>query len=227
MEMDEAFAVAEPSGAIREFLRKCLNRDEEAFVQSMKTLGQFLYQTNAQMNLTAIKPEDFWKKHVADSLSVSLYYRELFSGGKQICDLGCGAGFPSLVLAAAFPETEFVSVDSTKKKITYVNNAASLLGLKNLQAVHGRGNELARKEPYRNAFDAVFARAVASADVLLREGSAFLKKGSSLVIYRTSDQFEDELPFLKKWKKGSFTHTELFPLPEDAGTRMFLALKVF
>ena len=219
--------IPEPTEEIRAFLRECLNRNEEEFVHSMKILGEFLYTTNEQMNLTAIKPDGFWSRHVADSLSVAMYYGELFSGGKRICDLGCGAGFPSLVLAAAFPETEFISVDSTKKKITYVNNAAMELGLKNLQAIHGRGNELARKEPYKRSFDTVFARAVASADILLREGSAFLKKGASLVIYRTREQYEEEIPFLKKWKKGTFSATEVFNLPEEAGSRMFLSIKVF
>lgn len=219
--------IPEPSAEIREFLRMCLNREEKDFVQTMKILGEFLYTTNEQMNLTAIKPEGFWSRHVADSLSAALYYRDLFSGGKRICDLGCGAGFPSLVLAAAFPETEFVSVDSTNKKITYVRNAAQETGLKNLQAIHGRGNELSRKEPYKGSFDTVFARAVASADILLREGSLFLKKGATLVIYRTKEQFEEEIPFLKKWKKGTYSATEIFSLPEGAGSRMFLSIKVF
>lgn len=227
MENWTSFTIPEPSEKIREFLRTCLGRDEEEFVSAMTVLGKYLYWTNEQMNLTAIKPEGFWSKHVADSLSVSLYYRDLFAGGKHLCDFGCGAGFPSLVLACAFPETEFTPVDSTKKKVTYVNNAAQEIGLKNLHAIHGRGNELARREPCKGAFDGVFARAVASVDVLLRESSSFLKKNAPLVIYRTQEQFEEELPFLKKWKKGSFAHTEIFTLPEEAGSRMFLALKLF
>ena len=149
----------------------------------------------------------------------------VLSCGTALLDLGCGAGFPSLVLAAAFPEVFLTSVDSTLKKINFVQSAAEKLALGNLKAVHGRGNELARKPPFKGRYDAVFARAVASADILIREGLSFLKPGGSLIVYRTREQYGSELDFLKKWKKGSFRSTELFDLPDQTGTRMFLQIK--
>ena len=71
----------------------------------------------------------------------------------------------------------------------------------------------------------VFLMAVASADILIREGLAFLKPGGSLIVYRTREQYDSELDFLKKWKKGSFQSTELFELPDRTGTRMFLQIR--
>ncbi|MBR2363703.1 MAG: class I SAM-dependent methyltransferase, partial [Lentisphaeria bacterium] len=135
------------------------------------------------------------------------------------------AGFPSLVLASAFPSLRITSVDSTNKKISFVNAAAEKLSLKNLQGVHARGNELARKAPYRENYDIVTARAVASADILVKEGFSFLKKSGVLAIYRTGTQLQEETAFLNKNKKFSWQATELFSLPEDAGMRQFLLME--
>ena len=214
-----------PSPAAGAFLRQCLQDRTVAFIGKMERLGEFLYETNRQVNLTAIPPEKFWSLHVADSLSPVRYFPDFFRRPAALLDLGCGAGFPSLVLAAAFPEVSLTSVDSTLKKIRFVQAAADKLVLPNLQAVHGRGNELGRKPPFKGRYDAVFARAVASADVLIREAMSFLKPDGSLIVYRTREQYESELDFLRKWKKGSFRGTELFELPDGAGTRMFLQIK--
>jgi len=214
-----------PSPLAGAFLRKCLPDGADVFENKMTRLCEFLYETNEQVNLTAIPPEKFWSLHVADSLSPVLYFPGLFRNAAALLDLGCGAGFPSLVLAAAFPGISLTAVDSTLKKINFVQAAADKLSLANLKAVHGRGNELARKPPFKGKYDAVFARAVASADVLIREALGFLKPGGSLIVYRTREQYESELDFLKKWKKGTFSGTELFELPDGTGTRMFLQIK--
>ena len=215
----------EPSPAVDAFLRKCLPDGTDVFAGKMALLGSFLYETNQQVNLTAIPPEKFWSLHVSDSLSPVLFFQDLFRDSSSLLDLGCGAGFPSLVLASAFPEISFTAVDSTLKKINFVQSAAEKLALTNLKAVHARGNELGRKPPFKGRYDAVFARAVASADVLIREAMGFLKPGGSLIVYRTREQYESELDFLKKWKKGSFRGTELFELPDGTGSRMFLQIK--
>ena len=153
-------------------------------------------------------------------------FSHFFRTPKHICDLGCGAGFPSLVLAAAFPHCSFTSVDSTRKKVDYVNAAAERLELKNLKAVHARGNELGRKVPYQHAYECVTARAVASSEILIRESSGLLNRRGCLMVYRTPAQYETELAFLEKNRKTSFETTDTFTLPEDAGTRLFLLIRV-
>lgn len=210
------------------FMQQCFASDEEkffCFLEKMKILQAFLYETNEKFNLTALAPEAFWSKHVADSLSLVLALPRLREEKLALLDLGCGAGFPSLVLAAAFPGLQITSVDSTGKKISFVNDAAEKLSLKNLTGIHGRGNELARKAPYNGSYDLVTARAVAAADILVKEGFAFLKKGGIFAVYRTSTQLEGEKAFLNKNKKFSWHSTELFSLPEDAGMRQFLFLE--
>ena len=214
-----------PSVEVCSFFRKCLNGEPDFFIEKMSRLGCFLYETNEHLNLTAIKEEKFWSLHAGDSLSPALFFPELFHAPSRIMDLGCGAGFPSLVLAAAFPRTGITALDSTRKKIDFVNSAAEKLALSNLRGIHGRGNELARKPPCKGNYDAVFARAVASVEILIREALGFLKPGGSLIIFRTPEQYQSELSFLKKWKKGSFKATAVFELPDQAGSRMFLQIK--
>lgn len=214
-----------PSAAVEEFFAKCPGVEPRELIRKMEILKDFLYETNLQVNLTAIPAEKFWSLHAADSLSAAYFFPDIFRGGSEILDLGCGAGFPSLVLAAAFPDIRVTSIDSTLKKIRFVQAAAERLSLSNLSAVHGRGNELARKAPFKGHYDAVFARAVASAEILIREGMSFLKPGGSLIVYRTLEQYGSELEFLKKWKKGKFRGTASFDLPDQAGKRMFLQIK--
>ena len=219
-------SLPKPSSEAMDFFRQCLPEEKiSPFLRKLTLLGEFLYEMNRQVNLTAIRETGFWSLHAADSLSVVRDFPELFQAGKRIADLGCGAGFPSLVLSSAFPELEFTSIDSTRKKIDFVNAAAEKLELFNLKGVHGRGNELGRKSPFKGSYDAVFARAVASADVLIREASGFLKPDGSLIVYRTPDQYHSELEYLKKRKAGMFRGTEPFPLPDQTGTRMFLQIK--
>ncbi|MBO4630496.1 MAG: 16S rRNA (guanine(527)-N(7))-methyltransferase RsmG [Lentisphaeria bacterium] len=214
-----------PSEEVHSFFRKCLNGEPDLFIEKMGELGSFLYETNEHLNLTAIKAEKFWSLHAGDSLSPVLFFPEFFHTPSRILDLGCGAGFPSLVLAAAFPQINITALDSTRKKIDFVNSAAKKLALSNLQGVHGRGNELARKPPFRANYDVVFARAVAAVEILIREALGFLKPGGSLIVFRTPEQYNSELNFLKKWKKGSYKVTEIFELPDRAGSRMFLQIK--
>lgn len=196
----------------------------DEFLDRMRIFGDFLYETNRTMNLTRIPPDDFWCKHICDSLSVLKAVPELARDPAPLCDTGCGAGFPSLVLAAAFPERPIVPVDSTGKKIAFVRQAAERMGLKNVTPVQARANELARRPPCRNAFGFVTARAVAEASVLIRETFGFLRPGGKLIVYRTRSQAEPELELLRK-SRIQVTATEEFSLPGSAGLRMFLLIE--
>ncbi len=209
-----------PSPACLEFLKHHVPEERfDAFLEACARLEDLLYETNKTMNLTRIPPEDFWSKHIADSVSASPYLK----GRYNLCDVGCGAGFPSLPLAAAFPDLQVTAVDSTRKKIDFVNRAAEAMGLENLEALHARANELAFTEDYHHHFDLVTARAVADSVKLIREVSGLLRKDGSLHVYRTPDQCEREKPELQKLSLR-FHCTEPFELPDGAGTRLFMIL---
>lgn len=195
------------------------------FLAKMEKVQDFLYETNEKMNLTALPREAFWTKHAIDSLLLA-GAMDLASFSGRICDLGCGGGFPSLVLAGAFPHLSILGVDSTGKKAAFVQRSAENAALANLSAMQARGNELGRKKGFQGAFSMVTARAVAAADILVRESFNLLKKGGILTIYRTTSQLEGEMDFLNKNSKlFSWELSPSFTLPHDAGTRVFLFIR--
>jgi 16S rRNA (guanine527-N7)-methyltransferase len=107
---------------------------------------------NQRMNLTAIRERGQQiTKHLLDSLAVHSYLR-----GDSVADIGTGAGFPGLPLAVALPQYHFMLIDSTAKKLKFVEHAAQTLGLHNVQTVHTRAENFRPKE----RFDAVVSRAV-------------------------------------------------------------------
>ncbi|MEQ1580103.1 MAG: 16S rRNA (guanine(527)-N(7))-methyltransferase RsmG [Steroidobacteraceae bacterium] len=107
---------------------------------------------NQRMNLTAIRDRDQQiAKHLLDSLSIHAFLR-----GKRIADIGTGAGFPGLPLALVNPDREFTLLDSTAKKLRFVEHAAAKMGLTNVTTAHARAEVFKPKE----RFDCVLARAV-------------------------------------------------------------------
>ena len=114
---------------------------------------QLLEKWNRHYNLTAIRdPKAMLAKHVLDSLSIWPYVQ-----GRQILDVGSGAGLPGIPLAIACPERQFTLLDSSTKKFRFLMQAAIELGLFNLTAV---GNRIQDYRP-PHLFDTVVARAFA------------------------------------------------------------------
>src|SRR5690606_27692942 len=96
--------------------------------------------------------DSLYLKHVLHSLAIAKYAE--FKPGERILDVGTGGGFPGIPLAILFPETDFVLVDSIGKKIKVVNEVASAIGLKNVQAIHTRA------EAVEGKFNFIVSRAV-------------------------------------------------------------------
>lgn len=125
--------------------------------------------------------------HIADSLA-GLEVEEIRGAGRLV-DIGSGAGFPGLVLAAALPETEVVLLDSVRKKMEAAAAIARELGLNNVDCVWGRVEEVAGDgSPHRESYDVVTARALAPLAVLLEYAAPFLKVGGSLVAWKGSPE---------------------------------------
>lgn len=207
---------------LSDFAAECQVADPERFVRLCGRFFELLSAANAEFNLTRITSrEDFEVKHVADSLAIVRFFPELARGKWRIADVGCGAGFPSVVLAAGFPELAVTAIDSTQKKIAFVAAAARELELDNLFPVAGRAVELARKPEFAGRFDVVTARAVATAEKLCREGRRMLAPTGRFIFYKTPGQAA-ELAAVSSERGLRWELTPEFQLPGAAGSRLFL-----
>ena len=141
-------------------------------------LTVYMLSENEKYNLTAIKePEKIILNHYADCASISSCIKE----GATLIDVGSGAGFPSLPLAIVRPDLKILAVDSTAKRVGYINSAARLLSLDNLSGEVMRAEDGARLSEYRESFDYATARAVAELRVLLELTLPFVKIGGELI----------------------------------------------
>jgi len=135
-----------------------LNVTAEQQNQLLELLAQ-LHKWNGAYNLTSVRdPQKMLVRHIFDSIAVSPYLH-----GERIIDVGTGPGLPGLPLAIINPDKEFVLLDSLGKRISFIRQAAHLLGLKNVTAVQSRVEEYQPEQK----FDSVVSRAFASlADML-------------------------------------------------------------
>ena len=205
---------------IIDFLKKCGVPDVDKLLSRCEILRGLLLEENAKHNLTRITSDfDYWNKHVADSAGIGLFFRDKLLNGVKIADIGCGAGFPSIVLAIAFPKTEVTAIDSIGKKTEFVRLAKEKIGLNNLLVVTGRARELKMS----GKFDMVTARAVGEPIKIFRESRSWLKKDGCFVLYQTP-AICSEVDSLNKFTCGYGIHwktTEQFTLP-GGENRIFL-----
>ena len=155
-----------------------------------KRLTEYILDWNEKINVTAIRdPEEFYEKNIVDSLTVMKL--DEFKTAKRILDLGTGGGFPGLPLAIACPDKEFFLLDSVAKKLKVVSAAASEFGLKNVDVLNMRAEDLARWPAYRESFDLVVSRAVSNMTTLSEYCLPFVKKGGYFVAYKTEEAKEE------------------------------------
>ena len=138
--------------------------------------------------------ERAWRVHVEDSLSGL----ELVGAPARLGDVGAGAGFPGLVLAAALPATRVDLIESVGRKSGFIERAIAAAGLDNARAISARSEDWAREpEPAggREAYDVVTARAVGRLATLAELASPLLREGGVLLAWKgnRSDSEENEM----------------------------------
>ncbi|RFU67260.1 16S rRNA (guanine(527)-N(7))-methyltransferase RsmG [Peribacillus saganii] len=152
---------------------------------------QILVEWNGKMNLTAITDkEEVYLKHFYDSISAAFYFD--FSKSYSICDVGAGAGFPSIPLKICHPHLKISIVDSLNKRISFLQHLADSLCLKNVTFYHDRAETFGQKPEHREAYDIVMARAVARMSVLSELCLPLVKQGGTFIAMKAASA-EDEM----------------------------------
>ncbi|MBO5356398.1 MAG: 16S rRNA (guanine(527)-N(7))-methyltransferase RsmG [Clostridia bacterium] len=175
----------------------------------LEALTSHMLEVNKTLNLTAIKDEDgVILKHLVDSSAVIPFIPE----NATLCDIGCGGGFPSLVIAVLRPDVSVFSVDSVSKKVAYVENTAKLFGLNN-ESVSNERAEVLGQGSKREGFDIVTARAVGRLNLiselclpLVKVGGAFLAM-KSLSTDEELDEAKKAIDLLGGKVENVFTYT--------------------
>ncbi|WP_059171616.1 16S rRNA (guanine(527)-N(7))-methyltransferase RsmG [Bacillus sp. FJAT-27445] len=206
--------------------------EERGISLSSRQLGQFetyfetLVEWNEKMNLTAITDrEEVYLKHFYDSLSAAFYFD--FSGPMTLCDVGAGAGFPSIPLKIAFPTLNVTIVDSLNKRITFLNHLAKVLELDHVQFIHDRAETFGIKADHRESYDVVTARAVARLSVLSELCLPLVKQGGHFVALKAASA-KEELTDAKKAISilgGKTDKTYTFSLPLEESERTIIVVK--
>lgn len=158
--------------------------------EKLRIYAYELKSWNEKINLTAITDDEgIAIKHFLDCLLVSKVAD--FKDGARIIDVGTGAGFPGLVIAAAYPDVNVTLLDSTGKKLKAVESIAEQMGVKNVRIVHARAEEAGKNPEFREKFDFATARAVAELRVLLEYTLPFVRKNGFFLSLKGSSAKEE------------------------------------
>lgn len=158
----------------------------ERQLEQFMTYLSLLLEWNGKMNLTAItEKRDVVLKHFADCLS--LIPAVEWKSGMQVIDVGTGAGFPGIPVKIACPDVEMTLLDSLQKRIGFLEEAVTQLGLENVHCVHSRAEDGGQNPAYREQYDLCVSRAVANLAVLAEYCLPFVKVGGMLAALKGPD----------------------------------------
>ena len=187
---------------------------------------ELLVEWNKVMNLTGITEyEEVNEKHFVDSLSIVKAID--MNGVQSVIDVGTGAGFPGIPLKIAFPHLKVVLLDSLNKRINFLNTVIDELGLVEIETIHGRAEDFAKKVDYREKFDLCVSRAVANLATLCEYCIPYVKKEGMFVPYK-SGEIDEELDQSKKAVHvlgGKIQDVVKFQLPGSDIGRSFVKIK--
>jgi 16S rRNA (guanine527-N7)-methyltransferase len=157
-------------------------------IEKFRVYYELLERRNREFNLTAITDEnDAAQKHFLDSLGV---LKSADFAGKSVIDVGCGAGFPGFPIKIAVPSVKLTSVDSTEKKVTFLQEVNAALSL-DAVCLHARAEELGQDENYREKYDIAVSRAVARLNILAELCLPFVRCGGKFLALKALDSDEE------------------------------------
>ena len=155
-------------------------------LNAFETYYDMLIDRNKVMNLTAITEfDEVMDKHFLDS--VYLFRSIKLEANYKLIDIGTGAGFPGIPLKIVFPELKITLLDSLNKRVGFLNDVIEELNLNDIEAIHGRAEDIARNKAYRASYDIAVSRAVANLSTLSEYCLPFVKIGGKFVSYKSGD----------------------------------------
>lgn len=161
----------------------------ESQLEQLNTYYKMLVEWNEKMNLTGITEKNqVYLKHFYDSLTICKVIDMTKEG--TLCDVGTGAGFPGMVLKIVFPNLKVTLVDSLNKRLNFLNEVIKTLKLENIETIHDRVEEYAKK--HREEYDIVTARAVSSLPVLMEYCTPLVKVGKYFIPLKSNVEQELE-----------------------------------
>lgn len=183
-----------------------------------------LVKVNEYMNLTAITEKtEVYIKHFYDSLTMG---KVLLPDDVTLCDVGSGAGFPSVPLAIMYPQLLVTIIDALNKRISFLNELIEELELNNVCAIHARAEDFVKEK--RSSFDVVCARAVANLPVLCELCMPLVKVGGHFVAMKGSNSnAKSEMEKAKNAIKelgGTVERVMELQLPKEMGDRSIICI---
>ena len=199
--------------------------DDNAF-ERLDKYAEMLVETNKSFNLTAItEPDDVTVKHFADCLA--LFGKVGIPENSKIIDVGTGAGFPGLVLLLTRPDIKMTFLDSTKKKLGFIQNVLDETGVK-AEVVHARAEEAGQNPQYREKYDFATARAVANLTNLSEYCLPFVKVGGEFISMKSAAS-DDEIKSAENAigiLGGKIKNDTVFDLTEEMPRRILEIKKI-
>jgi len=189
-------------------------------MNQFEKLYELVLEGNSKQNLTRITAaDDFWEKHLWDSLRgvLAFWDRENI----KVIDIGTGAGFPGLPIAIAKPTWQVTLVDSKQKKVAFVQETIHTLELSNVIAQWGRGEDINKLSQYKKKYDLAVVRAVGKPDICADYALPFLKKSGTAVLYRGQwlPEESEQLDIFCERQELQVVKQDRFQTPLTAGVR--------
>lgn len=162
----------------------------EKQLEQFRIYYEMLVEKNKVMNLTGITEwDEVLEKHFLDS--ISLIRAIDLNQELTVMDMGTGAGFPGLPLKIAFPNLKVTLADSLNKRVLFLQEVIDALELTDIEAIHGRAEDLARDKKYREQYDVAVSRAVANLSTLTEYCLPFVKIGGQFISYKSGECDEE------------------------------------
>ncbi|MCW4399183.1 16S rRNA (guanine(527)-N(7))-methyltransferase RsmG [Lentilactobacillus parabuchneri] len=214
-----------------QFKNALLDQGIEVSDQQMDQFDAYfklLVEVNEHVNLTTItEKSDVYLKHFYDSITPAFFVSQIKTEPLTVCDVGAGAGFPSLPLKILFPQLKVTIVDSLNKRINFLQQLVERLQLTDVSLFHARAEEFGgKRSEHRQQYDLVTARAVARLTVLSELCLPLVKVGGKMVVLKAA-KAEDELKDAKSAIQllgGQISADDEFALPISEEKRHIIVI---